>query len=71
MEVTSSYTNIPQEEGTETLCRAYDSFYKTEISIPTQLLERTHRLILQENSFQFNEKKKIFTDETELPWELK
>ena len=34
----SQWTNVPQEEGFETLCRAYDYYYKTEIPIPTPLL---------------------------------
>ena len=40
MDVTSLYTNISQEEGIETLCVAYDRFYKTDIPIPIRLLER-------------------------------
>ena len=54
MDVTSLYTNIPQEEGIDTVCRAYEIFYKNEPPIPTQLLKQALRLILQENSFQFN-----------------
>ena len=59
MDVTSSYTNIPQEEGIDTVCRAYEIFYRNEPPIPTQLLKQALRLILQENSFQFNGKKKL------------
>ena len=51
MDVTSLYTNIPQEEGIDTVCRAYEIFYRNEPPIPTQLLKRALRLILQENSF--------------------
>ena len=50
----SFYTNIPQEEGIQTICKAYAYFYLHKIPIPTPLLERALRLILQENSFQFN-----------------
>ena len=57
MYVTSLYTNIPQEEGIETVCKAYDSFYKDSPPIPTQYLKRALKLILQENSFEFNGKK--------------
>ena len=57
MDVTSLYTNIPQEEGIDTVCRAYEIFYRNEPPIPTQLLKRAFRPILQENSFQFNWKK--------------
>ena len=52
MDVTSLYTNIPQEEGIDTVCRAYEIFYRNEPPIPTQLLKRALRLILHENSFQ-------------------
>ena len=53
MDVTSLYTNIPQEEGIDTVCRAYETFHKDEPPVPTRLLEKALRLILQENSFQF------------------
>ena len=55
MDVTSFYTNIPQEEGIYTVCRAYETFYilLNKPPIPTQLLEQALRLILQENPFQF------------------
>ena len=56
MDVTSLYTNIPQEEGIQTVCRAYETFYVNKPPIPTPLLEQALRLILQENSFQFNGK---------------
>ena len=55
MDVTSLYTNIPQEEGIETVCRAYDMFYNNEPPVPTRLINQALRLILQENSFQFME----------------
>ena len=61
MDVTSLYTNIPQEEGIDTVCRAYEIFYRNEPPIPTQLLKRALRLILQENSFQFNGKNYLQT----------
>lgn len=35
----SLYTNIPQEEGINTVCNAYGAFYKKEISTPTQTLK--------------------------------
>ena len=56
MDVTSLYTNIPQEEGIETVCNAYDSLFEGESPIQTQYLKRALELILQENSFQFTEK---------------
>ena len=47
VDVMSLYTNIPQEEGIN---------IKNEPPIPTQLLQRALKLILAENSFQFNGK---------------
>ena len=56
MDVTSRYTNTPQEERINTVCRAYEAFYKNDTPIPTNSLRGLLRLILQENSFQFNGK---------------
>ena len=33
------YTNIPQEEGVQTVCRAYDAFYENKPPIHTPLLK--------------------------------
>ena len=56
MDVTSLYTNVPQNEGIDTVCIAYDNFYKDSPPIPTHYLREMLRLILKENSFQFNGK---------------
>lgn len=56
MDVTSLYTNIPQEEGITTVCRAYENFHRNNPPIPTQYLKEMLSLILKENSFQFNGK---------------
>ncbi|XP_067017350.1 uncharacterized protein [Acropora muricata] len=64
MDGTSLYTNIPQEEGVETVCKTYDSFYKYSPPIPTQYLKRALKLILQENSFEFNGKNYLQTHGT-------
>ena len=48
MDETSFYTDIPKEEGIQTVCKAYETFYKD-----THLLAQALRLILQENTFQF------------------
>ena len=44
MDVTSLYTNIPQEEGITTICHAYDTFYTTTPPIPTHYLREMLRL---------------------------
>ena len=64
MDVTSLYTNIPQEEGIQTVCNAYEKFYMNKPPIPTRLLDKALRLILQENSFQFAGKNYLQTHGT-------
>ena len=54
MNFSSLYTNISQEEGTEIVCKAYDSFHNYNPPIPTRFLREMLGLILNENSFQFN-----------------
>ena len=54
MDVSSLYTNIPQEEGTEIACKAYNSFHNYNPPIPTRFLREMLGLILNENLFQFN-----------------
>ena len=55
MDVKSLYTNIPQEQGIITVCGAYEHFYKSNSPIPTKHI-KVLRLIIEENSFQFNGK---------------
>ena len=64
MDVTSLYTNIPQEEGIDTVCKAYETFHGSKSPIPTQYLREMLRLILKENSFQFNGKNYLQTHGT-------
>ena len=64
MDVSSLYTNIPQEEGINTVCKAYEYFYKNDTPIPTYSLAGLLTLILQENSFQFNGKNYLQTHGT-------
>ena len=64
MDVTSLYTNIPQEEGIEIVCRTYETFYGNELPIPTHFLREMLRLILKENSFHFNGKNYLQTHGT-------
>ena len=47
MDVTSLYTNIPEEEGITTVCKAYEDFYKNRLPIPTNFLRRMLCLILK------------------------
>jgi hypothetical protein len=55
MDVTSLYTNIPQEEGIKTVCEAYEKFHNYKPPIPSHYLKDMLGLILKENSFQFME----------------
>ena len=64
MDVTSLYTNIPQEEGINIVCTAYENFYRDGPPIPKRSLKKALKLILQENSFQFNERNYLQTHRT-------
>jgi len=64
MDVTSLYTNIPQEEGISTVCEAYEEFYHENLPIPSRYLREMLSLILQENSFQFSGKDYLQTHGT-------
>ena len=56
MDVSSLYTNIPQEEGIKIACKAYETFHNNDPPIPTHYLREMLGLILTENSFEFNKK---------------
>ena len=45
MDVTSLYTNIPQEEGITTICHTYDTLYTATPPIPTHYLREMLRHI--------------------------
>ena len=64
MDVNSLYTNVPQEEGILTVCRAYEEFYHECPSIPTRSLKEMLCLILQENAFHFKGKDYLQTHGT-------
>ena len=49
MDVSSSYTNIPLEEGIDLVCQTYDKFHNNNTHYPREMLG----FILKENSFQF------------------
>ena len=53
MDLTSLYTNIPQEKGITIKCKAYETFYQNKPPIPSQYLADMLRLILMKNSLQF------------------
>ena len=61
MDVTSLYTNIPQNEGLEIVCKEYENFYKDNPPVSTHYLREMLRLILKEKSFQFNGKQYLQT----------
>ena len=54
MDVTSLYTNVPQEEGTEIVCKAYELFHNNhDPLIPAHYLKEKLGLILTGTSFEF------------------
>ena len=61
MGVSSLSTNIPQEEGTELVCKAYETFHNNDSPSPTRLLREMLGVILTENSFEFNGKNYLQT----------
>ena len=62
--VSSLYTNIPQEEGITIVCNAYENFHAQKPPIGTKFLREMLILILKENSFQFNGKNYLQTHGT-------
>ncbi|XP_068704782.1 uncharacterized protein [Montipora foliosa] len=53
MDFTSLHTNIPQEEGIQIVCSAYENFHNNNPPIPSHYLKEMLGLILKENSFEF------------------
>ena len=53
MDVTSLYENIPQDDGIQTVCNAYENFHNNNPPIPSHYLKQMPGLILEENSFKF------------------
>ena len=57
LDISSLYTNIPQEEGIDVVfCRYYEDHDEQKFPIWTSDLRELMRLILEENSSKFNEK---------------
>ena len=54
LDVSSLYTNIPQSEGIEVICRYNEERYEHNLPIPTNDLRELMRLILEENYLKFN-----------------
>ena len=53
MDVTSLYTNIPQEEGITIICKAYETFYRNEPETPdTQATKRRTLSNLLEKNYR-------------------
>ena len=63
MDVTSLYTNVPQDAGITIVCEAYQKYHNNSPPIPSHYLKQILGLILKENSFQ--------SKFTEQPWERK
>ena len=64
MDVISLYTNIPQEEGINIVCKTYETFHLNKPPIPILYLRDMLGLILKENSFHFNGKNYLQTHGT-------
>ena len=70
MDVTSLYTNIPQKEGINIVCNAYETFHLNKPPIPTLYLRDMLGLILKENSFHLNKKNYLQTHGTAMGTKL-
>ena len=70
MDVTSLYTNIPQKEGINIVCNAYETFHLNKPPIPTLYLRDMLGLILKENSFHLNKKNYLQTHGTAMETKL-
>ena len=53
MDVTSLYTNIPQDDGIQTVRSDYENFHNNNSPIPSHYLKQMLGLVLKENSFEF------------------
>ena len=56
LDVSSLYTNIPQQEGIKVVCRYYKDHYEQKWPIPTNDLRELMRLVFKKTFFKFDEK---------------
>ena len=57
VDATSLYTNIPQEEGIQTVCSAYENFHNNNPPIPSHYLNAEEHL--QNASYHIIQKREI------------
>ena len=69
MDVTSFYTNIPQEEGINILCTTCETFYNETPPIPKSLLEKFSHLFCENT--RSNSTNGTTCKHTEPPWALR
>ena len=69
MDVTSLYTNIPQDDGITIVCEAYDKYQNNSPPIPSHYLKQILGLILKE--IRSSSTEKTISKFTERPWQRK
>ena len=69
LDVCSLYTNIPQEEGIEIVCRFYEEHYQPTLFVPTQFLGDLMLLILTKKFIQI-QRQTLPTDTWHSNWHL-
>ena len=71
MDITSLYTNIPQEEGITIVCNAYEVFHENNPPIPTALLKEIISYLKKLISFQLNLMEETLFKHMEPQWAQK
>ena len=69
MDVRSLYTNVPQEEGIETVCKAYDAFYQEETPSPQNISKERKNSSFKKPHSSLTEK--TTSKHMEQPWVLR
>ena len=62
LDVSSLYTNIPQSEGIDVICRHYEDHYEQKLPIPTNDLRELMRLKKKERKFFQIQRKTFLTN---------